>query len=54
MQVIADIDSSAPIDDRTLASLSLQGITGLLFIDLQQDPKIAVDAARWRRASAIR
>src|SRR5450631_3541954 len=35
--VIADIDSSAPIDGRTLASLSLQGITGLLYIDLQQD-----------------
>jgi phospholipid/cholesterol/gamma-HCH transport system substrate-binding protein len=35
--VIADIDSSAPIDGRTLASLSLQGVTGLLYIDLQQD-----------------
>ena len=39
VQVIADIDSSAPIDDRTRASLSLQGVTGLLFIDLEQDPK---------------
>jgi phospholipid/cholesterol/gamma-HCH transport system substrate-binding protein len=39
--VIADIDSSAPIDNRTLASLNLQGVTGLLFIDLQQDSKIA-------------
>ena len=37
--VIADIDSTAPIDSRTQASLSLQGITGLLFIDLQQDHK---------------
>ena len=37
MQVIADIESTAPIDGRTQASLSLQGITGLLFIDLQQD-----------------
>jgi phospholipid/cholesterol/gamma-HCH transport system substrate-binding protein len=37
VQVIADIDSTAPIDSRTLASLSLQGITGLLFIDLEQD-----------------
>jgi phospholipid/cholesterol/gamma-HCH transport system substrate-binding protein len=35
--VIADIESSAPIDGRTEASLNLQGITGLLFIDLQQD-----------------
>jgi phospholipid/cholesterol/gamma-HCH transport system substrate-binding protein len=41
VQVIADIDSSAPIDDRTRASLSLQGITGLLFINLEQDPKAA-------------
>jgi phospholipid/cholesterol/gamma-HCH transport system substrate-binding protein len=40
--VIADIESTAPIDGRTQASLSLQGITGLLFIDLQQDRKITV------------
>ncbi|MGO9931426.1 MAG: MlaD family protein [Steroidobacteraceae bacterium] len=38
VEVIADIDSSAPIDERTRASLSLQGITGLLFVDLKQDP----------------
>ncbi len=44
VQVVADIDSSAPIDGRTLASLSLQGVTGLLFIDLEQDH--AVDAPR--------
>jgi len=37
--VIADIDSTAPIDGRTQASLSLQGVTGVLFIDLQQDRK---------------
>ena len=36
VQVIADIDSSAPVTDQTLAQLSLQGITGLLFVDLQQ------------------
>ncbi len=35
--VLADIDAAAPIDSRTLASLNLQGVTGLLFIDLQQD-----------------
>ena len=39
MQVIADIESAAPIDGRTLASLTLQGVTGLLFIDLEEDPK---------------
>jgi len=37
--VIADIDATAPIDGRTRASLSLQGITGLLYIDLKQDGK---------------
>jgi phospholipid/cholesterol/gamma-HCH transport system substrate-binding protein len=36
VQVIADIDSAAPISGRTLAQLSLQGVTGLLFVDLQQ------------------
>jgi len=39
VQVTADIESTAPIDGRTRASLSLQGITGLLFVDLEQDPK---------------
>lgn len=34
VQVIADIDSQAPISRETLASLSLQGVTGLLYIDL--------------------
>ncbi|MGC1389291.1 MAG: MlaD family protein [Steroidobacteraceae bacterium] len=37
--VIADIESAAPINGRTLASLTLQGVTGLLFIDLEEDPK---------------
>jgi phospholipid/cholesterol/gamma-HCH transport system substrate-binding protein len=36
VQVIVDIDSSTPISDKTLAQLQLQGVTGLLFIDLQQ------------------
>src|SRR5271167_3318087 len=35
--VLADIEANAPIDGRTRASLSLQGITGLLYIDLKQD-----------------
>jgi phospholipid/cholesterol/gamma-HCH transport system substrate-binding protein len=37
VQVIADIDQSAPISEQTTAQLSLQGITGLLFIDLRQN-----------------
>src|SRR3954467_15537298 len=34
VQVIADIDSSTPISKNTLASLAMQGVTGLLYIDL--------------------
>ncbi len=46
VQVIADIDSHTPISDTTLASLSLQGITGLLYIDLiaNGDPKRRMDS----------
>jgi phospholipid/cholesterol/gamma-HCH transport system substrate-binding protein len=36
VQVIADIDSSAPISGETVAELSLQGVTGLLYIDLRK------------------
>ena len=41
VQVVAEIDSHAPIDGRTLALLSLQGITGLLYIDLEQEKGVA-------------
>lgn len=34
VQVLADIDSAAPVSPRTVAELSLQGVTGLLYIDL--------------------
>jgi phospholipid/cholesterol/gamma-HCH transport system substrate-binding protein len=34
VQVLADIDADTPIEKETLAKLSLQGVTGLLFIDL--------------------
>lgn len=37
VQVIADIDESAPIDRKTTAQLSLIGVTGLLYIDLKQN-----------------
>jgi phospholipid/cholesterol/gamma-HCH transport system substrate-binding protein len=36
VQVVADIDSTTPVSERTVAQLSLQGVTGLLYIDLQQ------------------
>jgi len=41
VKVITDIDRSAPISGATQAKLGLLGLTGLLYIDLQQDPKIA-------------
>jgi phospholipid/cholesterol/gamma-HCH transport system substrate-binding protein len=37
VQVIADIDEDAPITEETVASLSLQGVTGLLYIDLERN-----------------
>jgi phospholipid/cholesterol/gamma-HCH transport system substrate-binding protein len=45
VQVIAEIDSQAPISKDTLASLSLQGVTGLLYIDLlaEADSKRRMD-----------
>jgi phospholipid/cholesterol/gamma-HCH transport system substrate-binding protein len=39
VKVISDIDSSAPISGGTLAKLGLLGLTGLLYIDLQQNPE---------------
>jgi phospholipid/cholesterol/gamma-HCH transport system substrate-binding protein len=45
VMVVVDIDSTAPIDNRTLALLSLQGVTGLLFIDLEQDKEARVAGA---------
>jgi phospholipid/cholesterol/gamma-HCH transport system substrate-binding protein len=39
VEVIVDIDADAPIDARTQALLSLQGVTGLLFIDLEEDAR---------------
>jgi phospholipid/cholesterol/gamma-HCH transport system substrate-binding protein len=41
VEVLADVEENAPLDTRTLALLSLQGVTGLLFIDLEEDPKAA-------------
>jgi phospholipid/cholesterol/gamma-HCH transport system substrate-binding protein len=37
VQVLVDIDSSAPVSRKTIAELSLQGVTGLLYMDLIQD-----------------
>jgi phospholipid/cholesterol/gamma-HCH transport system substrate-binding protein len=37
VQVIVDIDSRTPVSANTIAELQLQGITGLLYIDLSED-----------------
>ena len=47
VEVIVDIDSSAPVSATTLAELSLQGVTGLLYIDL------IVNAAERRVTEAV-
>jgi phospholipid/cholesterol/gamma-HCH transport system substrate-binding protein len=37
VEVIADIDATTPISTDTVAELQLQGVTGLLYIDLFED-----------------
>ena len=37
VQVIVDIDARTPVSPHTVAELQLQGITGLLYIDLSED-----------------
>ncbi len=59
VQVLVDIDSTAPISERTLAELSLQGVTGLLYIDLQQQrvgatPERLMDSVASERYPVIR
>jgi phospholipid/cholesterol/gamma-HCH transport system substrate-binding protein len=49
VQVVVDIDATTPISDQTLAQLSLQGVTGLLYIDLEQER----DSDRGRRILAM-
>jgi phospholipid/cholesterol/gamma-HCH transport system substrate-binding protein len=41
VEVIAAIDSTTPISPRTIAELDLQGVTGLLYIDLQESARPA-------------
>jgi phospholipid/cholesterol/gamma-HCH transport system substrate-binding protein len=37
VEVIVDIDSRTPVSEHTVAELQLQGVTGLLYIDLSED-----------------
>src|SRR5262252_3584967 len=51
VQVIVDIDATTPISDSTVAVLQLQGVTGLLYIDLMEDrdhkrPSLLTDSIR--------
>jgi len=39
VEVIVDIDARTPVSTHTVAELQLQGVTGLLFIDLREDHK---------------
>jgi phospholipid/cholesterol/gamma-HCH transport system substrate-binding protein len=45
VKVVADIDSTAPITGATQAKLGLLGLTGLLYIDLQEDPEVPASRA---------
>jgi phospholipid/cholesterol/gamma-HCH transport system substrate-binding protein len=58
VQVVADIDNSTPISEDTTAKLSLQGVTGLLFIDLrenadQRDLMLKVPSVRYPVISTV-
>lgn len=54
VEVIAAIDSTTPISPRTIAELDLQGVTGLLYIDLQQSPRPAPPSVSSLRYPVIR
>jgi phospholipid/cholesterol/gamma-HCH transport system substrate-binding protein len=40
VQVVAEIDTRAPISSATRASLGLQGVTGLLYVNLKEQPGV--------------
>ena len=54
VEVIAAIDSTTPISPRTLAELDLQGVTGLLYIDLQQTARPAAPSVASLKYPVIR
>ncbi|MGH8298746.1 MAG: MlaD family protein [Steroidobacteraceae bacterium] len=54
VEVIAAIESTAPISARTIAELDLQGVTGLLYIDLQQSARPAPPSVPSLRYPVIR
>ncbi len=44
VKVLVDVDDSAPVSGTTRASLRLQGITGLLYVELRQEPGVEADS----------
>jgi phospholipid/cholesterol/gamma-HCH transport system substrate-binding protein len=56
VEVNVDIDSTTPISEHTVAELQLQGVTGLLYIDLREDRtnKSMAPAVEGRRFPVIR
>jgi phospholipid/cholesterol/gamma-HCH transport system substrate-binding protein len=54
VEVIAAIESTTPISARTLAELDLQGVTGLLYIDLAQSARPAAPSVPSLRYPVIR
>ena len=54
VEVIAAIDSTTPISPRTIAELDLQGVTGLLYIDLQQSARPAAPSVTSLQYPVIR
>ena len=54
VKVVADIDAMAPVSGATQAKLGFLGLTGLLYIDLQQDAKRFADAAAAKRRALPR
>jgi phospholipid/cholesterol/gamma-HCH transport system substrate-binding protein len=43
VMVVVEIDEGAPISSATRASLGLQGVTGLLYVNLKEAPEVARD-----------
>jgi phospholipid/cholesterol/gamma-HCH transport system substrate-binding protein len=56
VQIVVDVDSTAPVSEKTVAELSLQGVTGLLYVDLlgRSDGKVLADPVPSERYPVIR
>ncbi len=54
VEVIVDIDARTPISAHTVAELNLQGVTGLLYIDLLEDAATSRRCRRRWRGSGTR